>query len=107
MDGVLECDFTVQGERDVITRVIWAPDHIAVGSPLVLIGHGGGAQSRSPQYYALWADAKRMTDNGISDWKRVLTAFLATGMFAPSRVGWSGMSMGSLIGVPYVPRSPG
>lgn len=138
VDGVMERDFTVQGERDAITGVLWAPERIPAGSPLVLIGHGGGghkrapsvvptaqgfvrehgipaviidapghgdrggAQSRSPEYYALWLDAKRMTDHATADWKRVLTAFLETGMFDAARVGWSGMSMGSLIGVPYV-----
>lgn len=138
VDGVMERDFTVQGERDAITGVLWAPERIPAGSPLVLIGHGGGghkrapsvvptaqgfvrehgipaviidapghgdrggAQSRSPEYYALWADAERMTDHATADWKRVLTAFLDTGMFDAGRVGWSGMSMGSLIGVPYV-----
>lgn len=142
VDGVMERDFTVQGERDVITGVMWAPDKIPAGSPLVLIGHGGGgnkrapsvvptaqgfvrehgipaviidapghgdrggALGRTPEYYALWANAKQMTDNATSDWKRVLTAFLDLGTIDPARIGWSGMSMGSLIGVPYVAAEP-
>jgi hypothetical protein len=48
VEGVLERDFTVQGERDVITGVMWAPDQIAADSPLVLIGHGGGGHKRAP-----------------------------------------------------------
>jgi dienelactone hydrolase len=142
VDGVVERDFTIQGERDTITGVMWAPPSIPAGSPLVLIGHGGGghkrapsvvptargfvlehqvpaviidapghgdrggAQSRSPGYYALWADAQRMTGHAVADWQRVLTVLLDTGMFDPARVGWSGMSMGSLIGVPYVAAEP-
>lgn len=138
VDGVMERDFTIQGERDTIHGVLWAPDQIPAGSPLVLIGHGGGghkrapsvvptaqgfvlehgipaviidapghgdrggAQGRSPEYYALWANAQQMTDHATADWKRVLSAFLDTGMFDPGRIGWSGMSMGSLIGIPYV-----
>lgn len=48
VDGVVERDFTVQGERDVITGVLWAPEQIPSGSPLVLIGHGGGGSKRAP-----------------------------------------------------------
>lgn len=141
-EGVVERGFTIEGDRDTITGILWAPATIEATSPLVLIGHGGGgnkraatvlptgrgfviehgipavcidapghgerggAQSRTPEYYALWKDAKVMTDNAIADWKRVLTAFLATSMFDAERVGWSGMSMGSLIGVPYVATEP-
>lgn len=81
------------------------------GIPAVAIdapGHGerGGAEGRSPEYYALWADAELMTDNASDDWRLVLTSFLETGLFDPERVGWSGMSMGSLIGVPYVASEP-
>lgn len=140
-DGVVERGFTVQGDRDTITGIMWSAE-LSARSPLVLIGHGGGsdkrgatvvpngrgfvlehglpavcidapghgerggAQSRSPEYYALWKDAQVMTDHAVADWKRVLTALLATGMFDADRVGWSGMSMGSLIGVPYVAAEP-
>jgi len=77
------------------------------GLPAICIdapGHGerGGALGRTPEYYALWADAQVMTDHATADWKVVLTAFLETGLFDDSRVAWSGMSMGSLIGIPYV-----
>ncbi len=71
-------------------------------------GHGerGGAQGRTPEYYALWADGTTMTDNATDDWQRTLTAMLETGLFDAEKVGWSGMSMGSLIGVPYVAAEP-
>jgi dienelactone hydrolase len=141
-DGVLEREFTIQGERDVITGLMWSPPSIPAGSPLVLIGHGGGghkrapsivptgrgfvtehgitavaidapghgerggAPGRSPEYYALWKDAGLMTRNATADWKLVLDALLATGSFDPERVGWSGMSMGSLIGIPHVAAEP-
>ncbi|MEX2032334.1 MAG: alpha/beta hydrolase [Dehalococcoidia bacterium] len=140
--GVTAREFTVEGERDVITGVMWSPPQIPAGSPLVLIGHGGGAHKqgatvvpngrgfvlehgitavcidapghgerggalgRTPEYYALWADAQQMTDHATSDWRRVLTALLETGSFDPDRVGWSGMSMGSMVGVPYVAAEP-
>ena len=141
-DGVVERGFTVQGERDTITGMMWSPVEERTNSPLVLIGHGGGGNkqaatvvptargfvlehnltavcidapghgerggvpSRSPEYYALWADAEVMTANATSDWKLVLSALLDTGRFDAERVGWSGMSMGSLIGVPYVAAEP-
>ena len=81
------------------------------GIPAVAIdapGHGerGGVAGRSPEYYALWADSEVMTDNANADWSLVLTSLLETGWFDPERVGWSGMSMGSLIGVPYVASEP-
>jgi dienelactone hydrolase len=77
---------------------------VAIDAP----GHGerGGVAGRSPEYYAMWADAETMTDHASADWALVLTALLDTGMFDPGRVGWSGMSMGSLIGVPYVAQEP-
>lgn len=77
---------------------------VAIDAP----GHGerGGVAARSPEYYALWADAEIMTDNATADWSLVLTSFLETGWFDAERVGWSGMSMGSLIGVPYVASEP-
>ncbi|MPZ98617.1 MAG: alpha/beta hydrolase [Dehalococcoidia bacterium] len=141
-DGICERGFTVHGERDVITGLMWSPPEMAPGSPLVLIGHGGGAnkrapsvlptaqgfvrehgltavcidapghgerggvQSRTPEYYALWADAEQMTANATADWRCTLDALLASGLFDAERVGWSGMSMGSLIGVPYVATEP-
>lgn len=140
--GVAEHEFTVMGERDIITGVMWSPPEIPVGSPLVLIGHGGGghkkaatvvpngrgfvlehgitavcidapghgerggALGRTPEYYALWSNAEEMTDHATSDWQRVLSALLARGSFDPERVGWSGMSMGSMVGVPYLAAEP-
>lgn len=77
---------------------------VAIDAP----GHGerGGVAGRSPEYYALWADAEIITDNATADWSLVLTSLLETGWFDPERVGWSGMSMGSLIGIPYVASEP-
>lgn len=71
-------------------------------------GHGerGGVQARTPEYYRLWADGTVMTENATADWTLVLTSLLDTGPFDPGRVGWSGMSMGSLIGVPYLAAEP-
>lgn len=77
---------------------------VAIDAP----GHGerGGVEGRSPEYYALWADGTLMTDNATADWQLTLTSLLATGLFDADRVAWSGMSMGSLIGVPYVAAEP-
>lgn len=71
-------------------------------------GHGerGGVQSRTPEYYALWSDGTIMTDNATADWQLTLSSLLGTGRFDSDRVAWSGMSMGSLIGVPYVAAEP-
>lgn len=141
--GVREREFEITGERDTITGVMWSPEAgIAPGSPLVLIGHGGGGHKRapsvtptgrgfvlehgitavaidapghgerggvagrSPEYYALWADAEVMTDHANADWSLVLTSLLETGWFDAERVGWSGYSMGSLVGIPYVAMEP-
>lgn len=141
--GVREREFEIPGPRDTITGVMWSPEAgIPSDSPVVLLGHGGGAhkqapsvipsgrgfvlehgitavaidapghgerggaQGRTPEYYALWADAEVMTDNANDDWTLVLTSLLETGWFDAERVGWSGMSMGSLIGVPYVATEP-
>lgn len=141
--GVREREFEITGGRDTITGVMWSPEGgIPSGSPLVLVGHGGGGNKtaatvlstgrglvlehgipavaidapghgerggvpgRSPEYYALWADAEIMTDHANADWSLVLTSLLETGWFDAERVGWSGYSMGSLIGIPYVATEP-
>jgi len=77
---------------------------VAIDAP----GHGerGGVEGRSPEYYALWADAEVMTDHANDDWSLVLTSLLDTGMFDTNRVAWSGMSMGSMVGIPYVATEP-
>lgn len=43
-DGMVECDFQV-GD---VPGVLWSPASVSPGTPLVLMGHGGGLHKRSP-----------------------------------------------------------
>ncbi|HWC22832.1 MAG TPA: hypothetical protein VG502_11080 [Flexivirga sp.] len=43
-DGVVERDFLI-GD---VPGVLWSPADASAGTPLVLMGHGGGLHKRSP-----------------------------------------------------------
>jgi pimeloyl-ACP methyl ester carboxylesterase len=46
-----------------VTAALWAPDHAAPGTPLVLLGHGGGRQHR--HHPAMSGRARLLTDVGL------------------------------------------
>lgn len=43
-DGIVEREFTL----DDVTGVLWSPEAVDAGAPLVLMGHSGGLSKRSP-----------------------------------------------------------
>ncbi|MEX1023421.1 MAG: alpha/beta fold hydrolase [Dehalococcoidia bacterium] len=71
-------------------------------------GHGdrGGVKSRTEAYYDLWRDGRAMAGRSSEDWRATLDALLALGQFDAERIGWWGLSMGTLIGLPYVASEP-
>lgn len=83
-------------------------DHGVAAAAIDAPGHGerGGVVGRTPEYYALWADGQKMADRGVGDWKATLDGLLALGEFDADRVGWWGLSMGTLLGLPYVAADP-
>jgi len=58
-DGVTTREF-VLGE---VTAALWVPEHAAPGTPLVLLGHGGGRQHR--HHPAMSGRARLLTDVGF------------------------------------------
>src|SRR5512146_2781553 len=46
-----------------VTAALWAPEHASPGTPIVLLGHGGGRQHR--HHRAVTGRAKLLTDIGL------------------------------------------
>ena len=58
-----------------------------------------------PAYIALWQRADTF-DRMSADWAAVLDALLASGRIDPERVGYWGLSMGTMLGLPFVASEP-
>ncbi|HMO96664.1 MAG TPA: hypothetical protein PKD27_11140 [Tepidiformaceae bacterium] len=58
-----------------------------------------------PDYIALWKRPDTF-DRMNADWSAVLDALLALGEFDGGRVGYWGLSMGTMLGVPFVASEP-
>ncbi len=54
-----------------------------------------------PTYIELWKRPETF-DRMIADWKATLDELLATGRFAPEKVAYWGLSMGTMLGLPFV-----
>ena len=141
--GVSERDFTVLCEGREVPGVLWSPEHVAAGAPLVLIGHGGSGHKRESHLVSLArrfvrhhgiaaatidgpthgdrepegaADesiaerrrrfiADRVTDKMVADWKATLGALQKLPEIG-ERVGYWGLSMGTMFGLPLVAAEP-
>ncbi len=51
--GVVERRFDVEGASEVIPGLLWTPEGAAGARPLVLVGHGGGGNKRTPYVLSL------------------------------------------------------
>ena len=80
----------------VAACAIDAIDHGERG-PIVDTGDGPA----QPEFLALW---KRPDTFGRmnADWSATLDALLASGTFDPARIGYWGLSMGTILGLPFV-----
>ena len=58
-----------------------------------------------PDYIALWKRPDTF-DRMNADWKATLDDLLATGLFDAKRVGYWGLSMGTMLGLPFVASEP-
>jgi dienelactone hydrolase len=58
-----------------------------------------------PAYLDLWKRPDTI-DRSNAGWVATLDALLATGMFDPGRVGYWGLSMGTMLGLPFVACDP-
>lgn len=159
--GVVERRFDLKVEDEVVPGILWTPEGAAGPRPLVLLGHGGTQDKRTPNvlglarrfvrhlgYSAVAIDApghgERVTDPEVSararrglerriaagpgqgieltdeeaaqwayrstrgkvDWKATLDALEAEPDLTDGRIGYWGVSMGTLIGLPFVADEP-
>jgi dienelactone hydrolase len=82
----------------------------AVDGPI----HGDRRADRDPppglvlmEFAQLWAnDGDAMTDAMVADWRAVLDALTALPDFVGSPVGWWGVSLGTILGLPLVAAEP-
>jgi len=51
--GVVERRFDVTGDDDIVPGILWTPDDATGARPLVLLGHGGSANKRTPYILSL------------------------------------------------------
>lgn len=134
VDGMRQRVFTAApGTRDV-PSVLWTPAAVDRPLPLVLIGHGGAGHKLDDsrldlaRRYVLdggvaaaaidgpwhgervgarpegWGDLE--TDAMLLDWRATLEELVALPEVDASRVGYGGVSMGTIFGLPFVANEP-
>jgi len=81
---------------------------VAIDGPI----HGGRRSKDSTtmpffDFAALWSSDGTLTDSMIEDWQAVLNLFLRDGSVSPTAaVGYWGLSMGTILGLPLVAAEP-
>lgn len=133
--GVLEQGFRIEIEGRDVPGILWRAEDAPENVPLVLIGHGGtqhkrsgyvlslarmlarhhgiaglaidgpghGERSIGEDFEATWA-REGVDDETVADWRGALDG--VAGELAPSSVGYWGLSMGTMMGVPVVAAEP-
>ena len=80
-----------------------AIDAIDHGDRGPIIDTGDGPPQ--PEYVALWKRSDTF-DRMNADWTATLDELLASGRFHPARIGYWGLSMGTVLGLPFVVSEP-
>ena len=134
--GVVERRFDVSCEGRTVPGIVWTPEGVSATRPLVLIGHGGTGHKRMDYVLALarrlvrhrgYAAAaidgpghgdregafdrnawmtKDVIDSMVADWKATRDALQALPEIGNRPLGYWGLSMGTMFGVPYVAADP-
>lgn len=142
--GVTERRFDVTREGALVPGIVWTPEGATGARPLVLVGHGGSANKRTPYVlslarrlvrhagYAVAAiDAPhhgdRVTDSSpsligsavgfrevvtaasdgmVADWTAALAELQALEEVGEGPLGYWGVSMGTMLGAPFVAATP-
>ena len=143
-DGIIERRFSVpRAGGQPVPGVLWTREGAPSGTPLVLLGHGGGGSKDAPgntvrrDYFTgergiataaidapghgdrglvrsitdavwaeLWTRPEQVLDEMTGDWGATLDALLALGEFDSQAVGYAGLSLGSVFGIPFVAAEP-
>lgn len=79
----------------------WA---VAIDGP-VHGARGGVTDAGDPAYRQMW-QRPGVVENMVADWRETLDAFCALKEIDASRVGYWGVSMGTMFGIPFVANEP-
>ena len=130
-EGVSERRFDVARPSGRVPGVLWTPDGASGRVPLVLLGHGGAGHKRDEsrlerarayvRRHGIAAAAidgpfhgdraaaggqqrydGAVVDQMVGDWTATLDALLDLGEFDTTRVGYGGVSMGTMFGLPFI-----
>jgi pimeloyl-ACP methyl ester carboxylesterase len=58
------------------------------------------------EFFELWRDDPTMTDEMVADWRATLDALQEPAVLGSTPVGWWGLSMGTILGLPVVAAEP-
>ncbi len=67
---------------------------------------GENAQLAFLEFCQAWSSDPSMTDEMVADWSGVLDGLVGLDELRGGRVGWWGVSMGTIIGLPFVAAEP-
>jgi pimeloyl-ACP methyl ester carboxylesterase len=67
---------------------------------------GAGNEIAPDEFFRTWRDDPTMTDEMVADWHTVLDALQAPDVLGTTPVGWWGISMGTILGLPVVAAEP-
>ncbi len=68
--------------------------------------HGVDTAAVNEDFWRMWRDDPTMTDEMVTDWRLVLDALQAPSVLGAGPVGWWGLSMGTILGLPVVAAEP-
>jgi dienelactone hydrolase len=63
---------------------------------------GADIEAVNKDFWRTWRDDPAMTDEMVADWRAVLDALQEPGRLGAGPVGWWGLSMGTILGLPVV-----
>ena len=67
---------------------------------------GSDTTAVGTDFSQVWRDDPTMTDEMVADWRAVLDALQSPSVLGATPVGWWGLSMGTILGLPVVAAEP-
>lgn len=134
--GVVERRFDVKCEERIVPGLVWTPEDANGARPLVLVGHGGSGHKRMEYVLALArrlvrhqgfavaaidgpahgdrvepdnkvpAMSSQVFNSMVADWKATRAELATVPEVGDGPLGYWGLSMGTLFGVPFVAAEP-
>lgn len=90
----------------------FARDHHVASAAIDAIGHGergpirdGGDGVVPAAFFELWKQPDTL-DRTVADWRATLDALVGDGIADAERIGYRGLSMGTMLGLPFVAGEP-